>query len=87
MEHQQDRIHILLIKYGQIMDLFLIGEQAFDRLQDLRLFADLHDHKKPGYEAFRKQETGLVIRIQVPELGHKSFHEIGSRNPEPAGQN
>ena len=73
MEHQEDVLHVLLVKDRQIVDLLLVREEVLHRVEGLRPLAHLRDDKKLRDEALRKQKTGLAVGVEILELGHERF--------------
>ena len=74
MIHEEDVIHIPFVENSQIVDLFIVREQIFYRVKDLCPLTDLRDNKKLRHIAFRKNETGLPVRIDIRKLLHESPH-------------
>ena len=74
MEHQQDIVHILLVKDRQIVRLLLIGKEVPYRMELLCPLTDFRDHKELGDKAFGEQKAGLAVRVQPLKLSQKSFH-------------
>ena len=74
VEHEEDVLHILLVKHGQKMRLLLVREQIPDGPDRLRAFADHRDHEELGHDALREEETGFPVGVKVRELLHEGFH-------------
>ena len=72
MKHEEDAVHILLVKNGQIMQLFFIREEIPDGMELFGFPAHLRNDKKLRNKAFREKKACFCVRVNAGKLFHET---------------
>ena len=72
--HEEHVVHVLFVKYRQIVNFLLIRKKTLNRMKVFSPFADLRYNEILRDKTFRKQKACLPVCIYVRKLADKALH-------------